>query len=566
MLVWLGPFFIDPSMPSQRSLLASMASLTSLNRRPFSPTGFPDAETFRHQRLVTFAAGDLPALSISRLYLNGRPVRQRRSFQSRETFALDFAQQQSFRLTELGLPGRDHEPGHEHLNDFLLTGTFPPMAQTACVGLARGQDPLGVIVPVNEVLRWCYGSSSRMLQAVLSGTLENILDTIQAQAVTSGTTYELTLPPGFVPADAQTLAWLATDAHARAAALYIDRSVMANKGQVGTHPELSFPAVTFPYQRPQTLELLGRWIPSPEPGRPRRFLVSRILSSDFRSGVQATLCRLEAAQADPAEAPADPQLRSPAPRAAADAVLHSDAERLRDAVPVRLRALPSQFSQSLPLQRLEITPPAAPSLAQGPAARPHDLTTSPGTDPYSVARAATLTSQAKSQEQDLDDPPAPRVGFPTDFQDLRLALRRITTVSFRELPIDAAETRGNIDCLVVECRLNNVFCYLFERNRTTAQAGAALSLLLTRAPAGQQLTRDNVAAFLTAQVRHRGWILPAETWRRVRFPHSFRDAETLAAGLLRELESLSGDSVFAAASDRPVDHQHPHLPPTDQSP
>ena len=150
MILWLGPFFIDPVAPAQRSIRASIASVDLPPGTALSPSIFSNPDTFKQERLVTFTAGDLPALTVSRLFMNGLPAKTKQQFLTTEPFTVDFSRQQSCRLDDFRQPDR----GQKNLRAFLLRGTFPPMAQSACIGLTVGEDPFGVIVPVNEMLRW----------------------------------------------------------------------------------------------------------------------------------------------------------------------------------------------------------------------------------------------------------------------------------------------------------------------------------------------------------------------------------------------------------------------------
>jgi len=74
-----------------------------------------------------------------------------------------------------------------------------------------GGDPFAVCVPVSENLHWCYGSSSWMMQAVLSRELRTILPSVRKSLVREGRFLDLQVPDGFIDQDAATLGWLATD-------------------------------------------------------------------------------------------------------------------------------------------------------------------------------------------------------------------------------------------------------------------------------------------------------------------------------------------------------------------
>jgi len=166
-------------------------------------------------RLVHLTAGDLPGMQAGTLFRDGQPLISYSRLEERRV-RVDFSQQCPFRIGEAPL-------GSHNLvlpqSAYALGGAWCPMARSGCVGLTQGEDPYAVCVPVAEVLRWCWGSSLRMLQSVLSYQLAELLPglTLEPDSGREGQLprVRLTLPEGFVPQDAPTLAWLIHDAQAR---------------------------------------------------------------------------------------------------------------------------------------------------------------------------------------------------------------------------------------------------------------------------------------------------------------------------------------------------------------
>lgn len=527
-------------MPSQRSILAVVSALRgSRGRSPSKVTSgrYPGPTQIEDHRLVSFAVGDLPALAIGTLYRNGRPLTRSKSPLKVEDFRLDFDRQQIVRLSVP--PGEQEKPAPPELSRerLLLEAVWDLMGPSACVVLPLRDDPLGVSVSVPEVLRWCYGSSSRMLQSVLSGELAQVLNEVNAGAYREGQEVHLTLPPGFVEADAHTLAWLASDDHARERALTVDRSVMVNTGQVEKRPDLSFPSAVFPYSGRHTLTALGRWLPRGE-AQPR-FLVHRVLSTSFRPEFIPRLPRIEPTPFEGEATPQDYRNRKVPPTDGRRSALTSKVEPRRAGNPARLPALPSQFSD-VPVPHEAVEAPPSPAIIPVGTETPTGLfSTGLGTDTASRARRAVLTYK---EEDGQGEAPVRN----DEFEVLRRVLVLLEEQGFtvEQLAVnnpEGAESRfrdwsradgQSVACLIAELARDGSFTYLLEKERLGNEYSP---LLIAHHGDRREANEAELDALLSLRAGGRTWPRAYGDWVLIPVSHNFTSDPTFAAGITRHL-------------------------------
>lgn len=297
-------------------------------------------EAFDTFRLVPFAVGELPMLSIGTVFRRGRAYLPRRGLQVR-TFTLDFNTQGCFRLGDV--------PPPLPFDRLVAKGAEPVLRHSSLTALPLNGDPYGVCIPVVELLRWCYGSSSRMLQAVLSDELDRVLRWVDEHAGRQGDLLHLNLPQGFLPQDSYTLAWLSQDVQARLRALGIDRSVSVTRGRDERSPGLSHPSALFPYTGIRQIKVRGRWIPVPH--QKPRFLVHQVLNVAFALPFTVTLPVPQLV--DQEGTPVGQQSSRLPPARGQNSILTSEQEPRRAGKARLLTALPSQFSEAALLSREE---------------------------------------------------------------------------------------------------------------------------------------------------------------------------------------------------------------------
>jgi hypothetical protein len=188
--------------------------------------------------------GDLAALHTGLLFRHQKVVRLKRPILEELAFTADFDQQDIRAISQI--------QGLDEKNSW-LGGVWEKLKACPCIVLSG--DGERVVIPVPEVLRWCYGSSSRVLQAVLSSEIGTVIKEVMGSGRLHDGVYQMTLPPDFLESDAPMLAWLALDAAARQVAERVDLQLMAvHQG------ETSNPRTRFPYGGQRQISVQGRRI------------------------------------------------------------------------------------------------------------------------------------------------------------------------------------------------------------------------------------------------------------------------------------------------------------------
>lgn len=524
LLAWLGPFDLHPNMNSQRTVYGFIQPFRDSERLPLSAVlnrTYPhNPKVFGNLKLVQFAVGELPLLSLGTFFRRRRALLPRRSLLEAVTFTLDFGRQSVFRFND------PHAP--LGLDSLVLRGAWPMVGPSACTAFSWQDDPFGVCVPVVELLRWCYGSSSRMLQSILSRELESVLDWVDTHSVRRGNYVDLTLPPGFPEQDAHTLAWLSQDARARQHALRVDLSLTVSRQSSEHTPPFSYPAALFPYTGTRRVRALGRWLPIPEqPGR-RRFLVHQILKIDFRLPFEVTLPRTQHGDQDDHQGTQGRRLPPARPQ---HTTLVSDQEPRRAGEARLLTALPSQFSGAQVLTReSDAQPLPRPTSFTATAAPVGPLSTGLGTDVHSQARQVTITREKNAP---VLEPSAPRDDFAT--LERVVALLRKAGFEARELVIAVPERHGRF--LVIHMQQQTRHAYLIEKARRPGAYGPLL--IAAREGLGTGGATDLLPLITTREGR-RAWLSTREGWTLLTVPHAYTDDARFALGIRKRVEGLEG--------------------------
>ena len=499
-------------------------------------TSPPKPDQLGPQRLVSFAVGDLPMLTPHTYFRDGQPLTTGSGLLTRRTFTLDFARQRLARLNQVP----DGEVAPVLSRDACLLGAaWGPMARSACIGLPQSDDPFAVCFPITEVLRWCYGSSSRMLQAVLSRDLPQVIRSVQKTMRREGEILDLELPEGFVEQDAPTLAWLASDPDALKDALRVDLSVLVNAHQDERKGPLSHPAAVFPSRYILNVTVLGRWIPHhPRP----RFLVCRILATGQTLPFQVRLTRPDTEQ--PTPSPLDPTPPSRARRRGRvdvrKATLASKTEPRRQGSPSLLPALSSQFSVLPVLHRLGPPEEAVSGTTYTLPAAVGQFSTGLGEGRNGRASKAVLT---------LLKPPRAQPEGPVQndaFTQLREVLEgfRQAGLSVLELPLNniggqEARFRGwfhadgtRVACLLARVASQGQAWYLVEQERAEDEYGP---LLLARRPDGRPASGAELNDLLDHAQGPNTWPKTHELWTLIHVRHAFKSTDKFSRGLLERM-------------------------------
>lgn len=517
MLVWLGPFFFEPGA-SQRGVLGFLAAVPgSAGKTParVNRGRFPHHLDLSRVLRVEFSTGDLAALHPGMMFRNRKLVRNRRSLLSFESFTADFAQQSAFRL---------HERPDLTRENTLTGGAWPLLEPSGCVSLPT--NGVELIIPATEVLRWCYGSSSRVLQAALSQELGELLRAVEQDGILSDGTYTMTLPQGFPAEDAPLLAWLTLDPAARKAALQVDLQIVVGKTRT-EQGEFFFPKVRFPYTGQRQIACQGRYIGE------QAFLVSRIIDLEFEPPFGQVYLR-QASPGLPAGEGGEPSegTRSQRRRVKnADSVtLHSGIEPEDNRSSTRLPGLSSQFTGLVPVLAEGIEGEEGPLLTPHFLAPPRHVSTGLGQDRGSGVSRAVLLASGTETPVNNEDFRALRAILPhlgLDHQELPINNPGGTEGRFRHL------RKGNgqrVGCLVIQLSAQGQFFYLLEKERVTEQYGPLL--LATR---GKAATDAQLSALMDTWTTRRRWPKAVPGWHLTHIPHNYSSAENFAAGVRKRL-------------------------------
>ena len=536
MLAWLGPLTDDHADTGEHALYAYLVPvLRSKQRSPaqINKGYFPRDVQFDPSAIhrVTFDAAHLAALSIGMMFRGGKLVTPRKPLLWRSSFKLDTTQQQALRFSEAG-PLTPQQ--------LLLAGAADALSHAAYLTLPDEQGRT-VIIPALEVLRWQYGSSSRVLQAVFSGEITGIVQAIQQEAVWQDQHYHMPLPAGFLATDAPTLAALATQPSALQAAQQVHLSI-----SVSGKDRTFFPKAAFPVTDWQRASFLGRFL---DPAR-RTFLAHRILAWPTALPFQTIQLPdiLESVSdgtaLNPVTDTAAPQTRSYRAKVTNASRLTVEARTApSNRTALRLPALPAQFSDFTAVtqgQSQEKIKGEGSSIQARFVSPGKTFSTAPSTQQSSSTKRAVLAADMQEDESPI---------YSDYFTDLREAVKLLSDHHCTERPINApGRTEGRfqgwfkpsgerVACLVIEVQKKDGpahFSYLLEKERIGGSYGP---LILAVKADGTQATDAELAALMQTRVGRTTWPKEVSGWRLRQIRHIYPVASAYAAALGKYLAS-----------------------------
>lgn len=535
MLAWLGPLFDDHADTGEHALYGYLVPVTRSKKRSPAQINkgyFPQNRQFDPSALrrVTLDASHLTALSIGMMFRDGKLVMSRKPLLWRASFQLDTTRQQAQRLSESNLLTPEQ---------LLLEQAADTLSHAAYLALPDDQGRT-IIIPALEVLRWLYGSSSRVLQDVFSGAIVGTVAEVQSHASWQGTHYHMPLPAGFLPTDAALLAALATQNAALQAAQQVHLSISA-----GGKDRTFFPKATVPVTGWQRASVLGRYL-----DRERKtFLAHRILVWPQRLPFQSI--RLP----DQIEHVSDGTLTEPLQetRTQTHRARVNNASRLTleartapsNRTPLRLPALPAQFSDFSAISRdhrQETAQSGAVPLQTKFISPGKTFSASPVTQPGSHTKQGVLGADMQSDESPV---------YADYFTKLREAVDLLKhRYTFTEHPINApGATEGRfqgwyksdkqrVACLVIEAeRISKPqqFFYLLEKERIGGSFGP---LILAQKADGKQATESELAALMQTRVGQTTWPKQVSGWRLRQVRHIYKEEAAYADALRRFMEAM----------------------------
>lgn len=534
MLTWLGPLYRDQNAPSQYAMLCHLTTLYPSKRRSPRQVNHgafprPDQLSPHRVRTVALSSGDLAALCVGMIFRNGKLVTPRKTLTPAEHFRADFGAQKSLRLTEL--PVLDQKTA-------LMAGDWATMAASGCVSLPDDQGRT-LLTPVLEVIRWSYGASSRLLQAVLSGEIGAVIEQVKASGTLEGRDYFMTVPGEFPETDAPLLARLVLDEQAGQQARQVHLQVIAGKNRQAYH----FPRAIFPYARPpegqpfRAFATQGRWLD------PQHYLVHRVLHVGDTPPFGAVYLSPQIEFDAPPPDTDSTQTRHTRTRRgnASKARLHSNQEPHAPRTATRLPALPAMLSDFTAVLRL---PPSreqsgARLLPRTPVAG-KAFSTGLGSDRSSPLRRAVLAHDQREEETPI---------FADYFVQLRAAVGQFPPAEFtvKELLVNnpsgqearfehwRRDSGQRIGCLVIEVQKDAAFLYLLDKELVHEPYGP---LILAHKTGFVQASAAEVNALMNTRVHQRTWPKAFNGWNLTHIRHQYANAETYARGLRKHMDAL----------------------------
>lgn len=509
MIRWLGPLHLDADASGQMQLDAVVAGL-ALDK----PAGYPRSNQLECEHIAPFGIGDLPALSTASYYQLGRangaiPL-------ARQTFTLDCSTQHQMRL-------RDKVNNSYPLRIFNVAepSHWNQLYDCSITRVEHNNDPCGVLFPAMEILRFAYGSSSAMLQALTDGSLNHILDEVNEHSRMEDGVQVIHLPPGFQPEDAATFAWLLQDEFARTSALHVHTSIVVNRER-----RRSYPQPRLPYGGVQEFEVKGRTVTG-EDGK-ERFLVHHILRVNvtlrWDVGIAAPT-----SQAGSGIALADQHrsLRLPDADPRRSRLDSSAAPGQRGAT-ARLPALPSQFSDTRPLRV------SAPKATSGQAVQVSGQISSPPTPWGTFSTDPSHEAGARTRRGTLAVPTADRAApIQADFSAIRRIVDLIRKRGHHTHERPPSTFPGTSEpALIVEVERQGRFSYLVERERVGDRSSGPL--IVAHLANCRRASENELEALLALRSGSRTWpqFDRSNLWRMERVNHAYTSDETFRDAIL----------------------------------
>ncbi|WP_291423111.1 hypothetical protein [Deinococcus sp.] len=517
LLTWLGPQFIDPNHSGQRSVLGILMPVASFDGSRNTRLLLTPVQRKGSCKVISVPAGELPALTIGTLFLRGRRAQHQPSARTL-SLVTDFTFQRVRRLGELDSGGQPLFPK----NVFGCPQNWATFSDSPCL-ILPGHDGAEVVVPMTEMIRYCYGSSGRLLQAVLSDRLPEVLAELEAHSTWKGDVLHVdALPKGFSAEESLTMAWLLQDAWARKQALQLDTSFMAASapGAIGL-PKLSHVAALFPYQGEAQIHVSGNWVANT--GMPR-FLVQQVLRVDVERAFEVSLpshtASDESGQPDEGDAGGKTLLTVDMD----NIVVDSTAQGQRSRATIWLPGLPAHFSQQRPLFHDVERQPSPSVSVQGTLTVEGTVSTGRSATRKSRVRKAVVGSVPEGSTFKLN---------PMDVERLRGALTLLESRGFnvRELALGTSRRPSSVPwrCLIFEISRDSHYAYILEKERLNASDfGPLIVAARTR---WYRASEAALLSLLLSRLGQRTWPAAPLGWRFGRITHSYTTNESLARTL-----------------------------------
>ena len=157
---WIGGVGYNTSVPSEPQIDVCLAQLPKGEKNPLSARA---RSSQVEKRTVKIGVGLLPYVWIGSVWQKRRPVITNLSAY-RGRVSIDAT---SLRMVALGMAtSRDNAIPR---SSYLFGASWPNVCRTLLVAVEQDGDPYAVMVPTAEIIRFYYGPSTRLAQALFWG-------------------------------------------------------------------------------------------------------------------------------------------------------------------------------------------------------------------------------------------------------------------------------------------------------------------------------------------------------------------------------------------------------------
>ena len=263
---WIGGLGYNTSVPSEPRIDVCLAQLPLGETNPLSAR----SRSSQTKRTVKIGVGLLPYVSIASVWQKRRPVVTDLAA-SRHRLHIDTT---LCRMVALGELTSSHNAIPR--SNYLFGPSWPHVRRTLLVAMEQDGDPYAVMVPTAEVIRFYYGPSTRLAQALFWGEYDGMFNADRSGVFQEGVV-KVHLRRWLEDEDAWTLARYICSPHMQREASGLYKSLQIyqlNSTSLIPEPDQAL-RCGFPFAGSTTVQGVFLRMPGPTPDNPR-WLVLRI--------------------------------------------------------------------------------------------------------------------------------------------------------------------------------------------------------------------------------------------------------------------------------------------------
>ena len=266
----LGAITRNPTSPTESNIRVHLGQL----QVPSEHIKYPNAIDSKMNRVTEVTIGSLPLVHAGSIWKDGRLIEPTKNGYGCETFNLNIADSNT-RIIKLGdlLSAQGHQSVSLPLKVLFAPTTDPAALDEWCetrwLAVDTGKaasDQNKLLIPITELVRFYYFSSTAFAQALFSQGFEELLDfyTRPTKNINSRRMFIMSsLPTGFMVNDLWTFARLVLHGAARRYAINVWKDLAAQSAS-HNYSGLSFLGanreIKFPFTGKTTLSAYGRWV------------------------------------------------------------------------------------------------------------------------------------------------------------------------------------------------------------------------------------------------------------------------------------------------------------------